>query len=127
MRLSVDVGRMTLPSPEECFMASETETTPTVAPGPTIPAELLPETIRRMAAEINAYLRELPRLLAEGEEGRHALIKDDTILSIWDTYGDALQAGYERFGIDGRFVAHRIQGRDLERFLTLLPGQPGPS
>src|SRR5262245_29626003 len=108
-------------------MASDTETTPAVAPGPIIPAERLPETIRHMAAEINAYLRELPRLLAEGEEGRYALIQGDTILSLWDTYGDARQAGYERFGIDGHFVAHQIQGKELERFRTLLADPPGPS
>ena len=87
----------------------------------------MPESIRPLAAEINTYLRELPRLLREGDEGRYALIHGDQLLSVWDTYGDALQAGYERFGIDGHFVAHKIQGRELERFLTLLPGQPQPS
>ena len=106
-------------------MASESGANPAVRPGPTIPAERLPESIRHMAAEINAYLRELPRLLAEGEAGRYALIKGETILSIWDTYGEALDAGYDRFGIDGRIVVHKIQGHDLERFRTLLPGQPG--
>ncbi len=108
-------------------MANETQSAPAVGPGPVIPAEKLPETIRHMAAEINTYLRELPRLVFEGDEDRYVLIQGDQLLSVWDTYGDALQAGYDRFGLDGRFVAHKIQGRDMERFLTLLQEKPGPN
>jgi hypothetical protein len=104
------------------IVASETEATPTVGPGPTIPAELLPESIRPMAAEVNTYLRELPRLLHEGDEGRYALIHGGQLLSVWHTFGDAIEVGYERFGLDGRFVAKRVDRRDLERFLTLIPG-----
>src|SRR5262245_60425585 len=104
-------------------MATESPPAPAVERGPTIPAEALPETIRHMAAEINAYLRELPQRLSECYECRFVLIQGDTMLSAWDTYGDATQAGYERFGIDGHFVVHQIRGHELERFLTLL-GNP---
>jgi hypothetical protein len=68
--------------------------------------------------EIATYLRELPRLLEEGEAGRHALIKGDEILSLWDTQGDALQAGCERFGLEPIFVK-TIDPRDPERFALL--------
>jgi hypothetical protein len=85
-----------------------------------IPAEAMPESIRPLAREVNAYLRELPRLVAEGEEGRYALIHGDDVLSVWDTLGDAEQAGYERFGLDGEFFTQPIRGRDLERFRTLI-------
>src|SRR5882762_647390 len=65
--------------------------------------------------EIATYRRELPRLLEEGEAGRHALIKGDEVLSIWDTQGDAIQAGRERFGLEPIFVKV-IDPRDPERF-----------
>ena len=68
--------------------------------------------------EIATYLRELPRLLQEGQAGRHALIKDDAILSIWDTQGDAIAAGRERFGLDPIFVKN-IDPRDPQRFAIL--------
>jgi hypothetical protein len=68
--------------------------------------------------EIATYLRELPRLLAEGQAGRHALVKGNEILSVWDTQGDAIQAGRERFGIDPIFVK-TIDSRDAERFALL--------
>jgi hypothetical protein len=68
--------------------------------------------------EIATYLRELPRLLADGHAGKHALVKDNEILSIWDTQGDAIQAGCERFGTEPIFVK-TIDARDMERFARL--------
>jgi hypothetical protein len=68
--------------------------------------------------EIATYLRELPRLLEEGYAGKHALIKDDEILSIWDTQNDAIEAGCERFGLEPIFVK-TIDPRDPERFALL--------
>jgi hypothetical protein len=70
--------------------------------------------LEAIKTEIITYRRELPRLLAEGHEGRFALIKGDQVLSIWDTGGDAYQAGRERFGFDP-FLAQPIDGRDLNR------------
>lgn len=66
--------------------------------------------------EINTYRRELPRLLAEGHEGRFVLIKGDEIVSVWDTFDDAIQAGCERFGLE-TFIAQPIDTRDLTRVL----------
>ena len=68
--------------------------------------------------EIATYVRELPRLLEEGEAGRHALIKGDEILSIWDTQGDAIQAGRDKFGLEPICVK-TIDGRDIKRFAML--------
>jgi hypothetical protein len=106
--------------PGEKNMVNDTETTPTVEPGPTIPVENMPENLRARATEINVYMREMPRLLRDSEEGRYALISGDQVLSVWDTYADALQAGYDRFGLDGRFLAQKIDSRYYERFLTLV-------
>jgi hypothetical protein len=50
--------------------------------------------------EFATYRRELRRLLDEGHANRHALIKGDEIISIWDTQRDALQAGHERYGLE---------------------------
>jgi hypothetical protein len=48
--------------------------------------------------EMETYLRELPRLAAE--ENRYALIKDDEVIDILDSYEDALKAGYSRFQLE---------------------------
>jgi hypothetical protein len=90
-----------------------------VEPELILPPELLPEGLRPLAAEVNVYFRELPRLLAEGHQGRYALIHGGRILSVWDTYHDVLQAGYERFGPDGGFLAQPIDRRDVERLAAL--------
>ena len=51
-----------------------------------------------LAAELATYQRELPRLLAEGEEGRWVLVRASEVISTWDTFEDAIQVGYGRFG-----------------------------
>ena len=53
-------------------------------------------------------------MLAEGQEGRFVFIKGDQVLSIWDTFDDALQAGYEAgFAVGEVFLAQPIDSRDL--------------
>src|SRR5205807_6751446 len=102
-----------------------TDTTETPAPQPQAPAPariFLPpgamDGLKLYAKEIATYLRELPTLLAEGHAWRHALVKGDEVLNIWDTQGDAIQAGRERFGLDPIFVK-TIDPRDTERFAVL--------
>lgn len=63
--------------------------------------------IEPLAQELRTFLRELPRLLAEGNEGRFALVKGSDIVSVWDTSDDAYQAGCERYGM-GPFLAQPI-------------------
>ena len=74
--------------------------------------------LRLYDQEIATYARELPRLLEEGEAGRYALIKGDEILSIWDTQGDAIQAGREKFGLDPICVK-TIDARDVKHLALL--------
>jgi len=52
-----------------------------------------------LAVELMTFERELPRLLAEGLEGKWALIQGNEVASLWDTFADAVQAGDERFGL----------------------------
>jgi len=61
-----------------------------------------------LAREWKTYKREVARLLAEGHVGRHALVKEDEVVSIWDTHREALQAGRLQFGLQP-FMIHEVQ------------------
>ncbi len=41
----------------------------------------------------------MPRLLAEGHEGRFVLIKGEEVVGVWDTRREAVDAGWARFGL----------------------------
>jgi len=73
----------------------------------------LPESLKPLEREVCTYYRELPRLIEEGHEGRYALIRDDELLSIWDTLDEAATAGHDRFGFE-RFMTQKIRSRDLQ-------------
>jgi hypothetical protein len=64
--------------------------------------------------ELTTFLRELPRLLAEGQEGRHVLIQGDAAISVWDTFEDGYQAALERFGLGVPFLVQPIEARYLD-------------
>ena len=71
-------------------------------------------SLRREQAVCEARL---PRWLRE-HEGEHVLVKGDEVLSIWDTQGDAIQAGSQRFGLDPIFVK-TIDPRYPDRYALL--------
>jgi hypothetical protein len=73
----------------------------------------LPPHLQPVAAEIETFYRELPRLLEEGEGGRCAVIRGNQVESVWDTPRDAKQHGYRVFD-DGRFLAGLIDARWLD-------------
>jgi hypothetical protein len=79
---------------------------------------LSPEERQRLERDWECYRRELPRLLEEGHGERWVLIKDGQVISIWDTYGDAQQAGHERFGLEP-FAVNKVNPLDIRR-LPLL-------
>jgi hypothetical protein len=85
---------------------------------PTRPPHLPPEQWDRAQRDLQTYRRELPRLLQEGHAGRYAIIRDDQVVSIWDTVGDALQAAGERFGLEP-VATYPINPLDVERFALL--------
>jgi hypothetical protein len=72
--------------------------------------------------ELAAYQRKLPELLAS--EGKFVLLRGEELAGIWDTYEDALQAGYSQFGLEP-FMVKRIQGVEqalyFSRDLTTCP------
>ena len=57
---------------------------------------------------LRTYEEHRESLLAQGA-GRYVLIRGED-LSVWDTYEDALTAGYDRYGVDGKFLVKKIQG-----------------
>ncbi len=61
--------------------------------------------------EWNFYRREVSRLLAEGNGGRHVLIKGEQIIGIWDTHDEATATGYRLF-LGQPFLVHQIQERE---------------
>jgi hypothetical protein len=83
----------------------------------------VPEKGKEVWPNTRAYWRALPCLLADGEEGRYALIHGGSIASLWDSLNDATQAGYEKFGDAGRFVTAAIKHLELERIRQFLAEQ----
>jgi hypothetical protein len=77
------------------------------------------EGLKHYQREIATYLRELPRLLAEGRARQHVLIKGDQILGVWKEQADAIGAGRARFGSEPIFVK-AIDARDPERFALVF-------
>lgn len=65
--------------------------------------------------EIAAYRRELPKLL--DKSGKFALVQGDSVVSVWDTYEDALQEGYKLFRLTP-FMVKQIQAVDLVHTIT---------
>jgi hypothetical protein len=62
----------------------------------------------QLPVEWNTYRREVGRLLAEGHEGRHVLIKNEEILGVWDTRAQAVEEGVRRFLLQG-FLVQQIR------------------
>jgi hypothetical protein len=91
---------------------------------PAWPTEF-PEKLAPLRTELETYYRELPRLLEEGEAGRFAVVKGDTVHGAWDTYRDALQHGYDRFGME-RFAVQVVDARYLQVFEKWFGQLPSP-
>jgi hypothetical protein len=80
----------------------------------------LPPHVKDRDADVLAYWRALPQLLAEGNEGRYALIHAGQVVSLWDTLGDAAQAGYDKFGADAHFMTSPVKDLELTRIRQFL-------
>jgi hypothetical protein len=65
--------------------------------------------------ESQALRRALPRLLAEGHEGRFALVKGDDILEVFATLEEAARVGYEKFGNEAFLVQPIREWEELIR------------
>ena len=65
--------------------------------------------------ELAAYKSKLPELLPQ--EGKFALVHDDAVAGIWDTYEDALKIGYEKYGLKP-FLVKRIEAVETISYST---------
>jgi hypothetical protein len=73
-----------------------------------------------ISAEWNFYRREVGRLLAEGHEGRWALIKDEEIVGIWDNEEEADRVRLERFFMQPVLMKRVCTREPVLRCLGLL-------
>jgi len=58
-----------------------------------------------LAKEYAAFKRHLPQLLLQ--EGKFVLVHGSDVIGVFDSYSDALTAGYEKFGLEN-FLVKRI-------------------
>jgi hypothetical protein len=66
--------------------------------------------------ELATYERHKEELVSV-HEGRFVLIQGDQIAGIWDTYQDALEAGYKQFGLTP-FMVKQIRGMEQIQCFT---------
>ncbi len=64
-----------------------------------------------LAEEWNTYRREVGRLLAEGQQGWHVLIKGGEIVGIFDTSSAAYEAGWKRY-LRQPFFVHPVRAEE---------------
>lgn len=68
--------------------------------------------------ELKSYEQRLPELL--DQEGKFVLIHEDQISGFFDTYADAVQAGYERFALSP-FLVKQVARVEQVHFITASP------
>ena len=62
--------------------------------------------------DAGAYLQDLPRLF-EKSEGKFVLIRSAEIVDLYDSYSDAMKAGYDRFAGQA-FLVKEVSSKDRE-------------
>ena len=70
----------------------------------------------QLAKELATYEIHREELVGS-HDGKFVLIHGDEIAGIWDTYKDAIEAGYQRFGLNP-FLVKQIQTVERVQFIT---------
>lgn len=65
--------------------------------------------------EIATYNANLPTLIKS--QGKFVLIKGDSVVDMFDTYGDAMKRGYEKFKLEP-FLVKRIMPPEQALFVS---------
>jgi hypothetical protein len=65
--------------------------------------------------EIETYRQQLPSLLLE--EGKFALVHGRELVGVFDSYQDALTAGYEKFSVQP-FLVKQIKAIEQVHFIS---------
>jgi hypothetical protein len=73
------------------------------------------EVAMALEQEMRTYQRELPNLLQH--EGKFALVHGDEVAGPYDTYQDALKAGYEKYDLKP-FLVKCIQAIEQVQYFT---------
>lgn len=68
-----------------------------------------------LEVEMEVYERSLQGLLSD--EGKYVLIHKKDIHGVFDTYNDALKAGYDKCGLEP-FLVKKIQAVDQVQYFT---------
>ena len=89
---------------------------------PTIHYTQLPEDSsgERGSTEWNFYRSEVPRLLAEGHEGKWILLKGEEILGIWETEAQARAVAVERYLMQPIVIRQILEHEPLLRTPTFF-------
>jgi hypothetical protein len=82
------------------------------------PPALSSAELERLEREFVTYRRKLPSLLANGQAGRFALIREDRLLGVWETHAEASAEGRRQFGLEP-ITVKKIDPRDVERLAVL--------
>lgn len=72
---------------------------------------------KHLEKELQTYKQKFSEL--ESHIGKYVVIRGDEIEGIFDTYSDALNHGYEAFGLDPFLVKH-IEGGEQVQLITRL-------
>jgi hypothetical protein len=74
---------------------------------------MAPDRLQRELATFEARKASL----LPAADGKFVLIHGDD-LSVWETYEDALRAGYEKYGVDTPFLVKQVSGFEQVHFFT---------
>ena len=69
-----------------------------------------------LETELKTYKKLLPELLSD--QGKFALIHGEELSGVYETYDDALQIGYEKFGISSSFLVKKILATEQIQFFS---------
>jgi len=74
-----------------------------------------------LEVELVTYREKLPELQAQS--GKFALVHGKDIVGVYGTYEDALNEGYQKFGLNP-FLVRQIQAVEQVQFITRLLDSP---
>jgi len=75
--------------------------------------------VEYLSTERETYARAKPRLVTEAE-GKYVLIHGPTVCGVWNTYEDAIEAGYDAYE-PGSFMVKKIERDETVHFVRCFP------
>lgn len=75
--------------------------------------------------ELKTYHEKLPTLM--GQQGKFVLIRGDKVDGVFETYAEAMSAGYRLHGLDSPFFVRKISPVEQVMFFTRDMGAECPA